>query len=64
MGGEMTENGPRYDHAARASAEIVNLLNLSEPKAVQFSRVLFLILHAMYEAESELNGRLYVPSEN
>ncbi len=60
----MSDNGPRHFHASRAAAEIVNLLNLSEPKAVQFGRVLYTILHAMYEAEGDLTDRLYRPSDN
>ena len=60
----MCENGPKYDNAARAAAEIVNLLNPSEPKAVQYGRILFTILHAMYAADDGVTGRRFQPSDN
>lgn len=60
----MADNGPRYDHALRAAAEVISVLKLSEPEAEQFGRVLFLILDAMYAADAELNGRIYEPSED
>jgi hypothetical protein len=61
----MSENGPRYDNAARAAAEILNLhWGTDQPKATIFSKLLFTILQAMYQAEAELNGMIYEPSEN
>lgn len=60
----MNENGPRYDHAARAAAEWLNLHDPSECKAQQFGRLLFLILSAMYEAERELAEMRHIISRN
>lgn len=57
-------NGPRYDQSAAAAAQIVNLLSGDMPKAELFSKVLFLILHCMYEAEAGLNGIRFLPSDN
>ncbi len=57
-------NGPRFDHSAAAAAQIVNLLSADMPKAELFAKVLFLILHSMYEADGELNGIRYLPSDN
>ena len=58
-------NGPRYDWAARASAEIINLhVGSNDPKHELFAKILFLILHSMYGADAELNGRRFEPSDN
>ena len=60
------EEGPRHYHAANSAAQIVNLLDGDYPggKAQLYSRVLFLILYAMYEAEEEIKERWCAPSEN
>lgn len=60
----MNGNGPRYDHAARAAAQWLNLHDPGECKAQQFGRLIFLILDAMYKADAELNGVRFEPSEN
>jgi hypothetical protein len=60
----VTDDGPRYRYSAKAAAEIVNLLDEREPKAVQFGRILYTILRAMYQAEEELKIDLYLPSDN
>jgi hypothetical protein len=58
-------NGPRYDHAAAASARICNLyLGTDMPKAEVFGRILFIVLEAMYAAERELNAERFEPSRN
>jgi hypothetical protein len=45
-------NGPRYDHAALAAAEILRL-DYSQPKAVLFGLILFTVLDSMNRAEEE-----------
>jgi hypothetical protein len=60
----LSNNGPRYEHAAKAAAEWLNLHDPSECKAQQFGRLLFLILSAIYAAEEEISGIRYEPSEN
>jgi hypothetical protein len=61
----LSENGPRYDWSARVAAEIINLhLHSDDPPAVIFSKLLFLVLEAMYKAEEEISGIRYEPSEN
>lgn len=48
----------RYEHAARATAEICNLhLGSKEPRHVIFSKIVYLILEVMVEAEAELRDR-------
>jgi hypothetical protein len=62
----LTVEGPRYARAAEATAEILNL-HIFDPtisKAFLCSRVLFLILDAMYLADEELNERRLTPSKN
>lgn len=62
---QIVSNGPRYDRAAAAAAEIVNLhLGKDQPKVEVFSRILFIILESMYAAERELNARRFEPSDN
>jgi hypothetical protein len=62
---EANGNGPRYDWAARTTAQVVNLLaENSDPKHVLYAKVLFLILHSMYAADAELNGLRFEPSDN
>ena len=61
----MTNEGPRYDHAARTAAAIVNLHGTSDdPPAVKFAKILFLILSAMDEAERELSEMRHIVSRN
>ncbi len=62
----MIEEGPRYHRAAEASAHICNLLSDNYPggKVQLYGRILFLILEAMYQAESELHQSRLTPSEN
>jgi hypothetical protein len=61
----LTGEGPRYDRAAEAAAEIVNLhLGCAEPRAVLFARVLFCILHAMDEAGRQIDAARLEPSLN
>jgi hypothetical protein len=62
----MIEEGPRYARAYEATAEILNLhiFDPKKSKADLVGRVLFIILHAMYEAEAELHERQLTPSEN
>ncbi|AGA31693.1 hypothetical protein [Singulisphaera acidiphila] len=50
----MNGNGPCYDWAARAAAQIVNLHDPSAGKAEEFGRILFVILEAMRAAHAEL----------
>ncbi len=58
--------GPRYHHAAEASAHIVKLLTGESPggKAELFGLVLFTVLDAIYATERELNARRREPSNN
>jgi hypothetical protein len=58
--------GPRYYHAANSAAQIVNLLGGDYPggTAQLYSRVLFLILYAMCEAEEEVKQKWLEPSPN
>lgn len=61
----MSENGPRYDMASAATAEILNLhFDPFQPKAVLYGRILFTILSAMYRAEEELSEARLKPSVN
>ena len=62
----MIERSPRHYHAANSAAQIVNLLDGDYPggKAQLYSRVLFLILYAMDEADEELKKRWFEPSNN
>ena len=61
----MSNNGPRYDWAARVTAEVVNLhVGSDAPKHVLYSRILFLILDAMYAADAEFDKRRFEPSDN
>ena len=48
----MSDNGPFYDWAAAAAAEIVNLTDPNQPKAERFGRILFVILEAMRSANA------------
>jgi len=58
-------NGPKYDYAAAAAAEVLNLhFDPSQPKTVLFGRILFTILNAMNLAEQELARARWEPSEN
>jgi hypothetical protein len=58
-------NGPRYDWAAKVSAEIINChLDSKESKVVLFGKILFIILSAMDRAEEELSWQRLEPSEN
>jgi hypothetical protein len=58
-------NGPRYDHAAEAAAQIVNLhLGTDKPRAEVFGNILFIVLNSMYAAERELNAQRSEPSRN
>jgi hypothetical protein len=51
----MLNEGPRYHHAAKTAAAIINLhATRDEPPAVRFATILFLILEAMDAAEREL----------
>jgi len=60
----LSDNGPRYDHSALAAAEIVNLhLHSNEPAPVIYSKLLFLILDAMYAAERELKDAAFSRSK-
>ncbi len=62
---EITGHGPRFDYAAAATCEILNLhFDPSQPKAVLYGRILYTILNAMYLAEAELNAGRREPSEN
>jgi hypothetical protein len=62
--GEM-DNGPRYDWAAAAAAQIVNLhVGSDQPKAVIFGQILFIVLDAIYAAEREVNAGRFEPSRN
>jgi hypothetical protein len=58
--------GPRYDIAAQVAAQITNLLSGDYPggKSQLFSRVLFLVLEGIYEAEERLSASRYQHSEN
>jgi hypothetical protein len=58
-------NGPRYDWAAVAAAQIVNLyLGTDLPKPEVFGKILFIVLDAMYAADCELNAERFEPSRN
>lgn len=62
---DINGNGPRYDWAARVTAQIINLyVGSNAPKHELFAWILFLILHAMYSADAELNGQRFEPSDN
>lgn len=55
--------GPRYDWAARAASEIVNIhFRSDECTAVVFGQILFCILFAMYAADEEMDR--FNPSNN
>jgi hypothetical protein len=60
----VSDNGVRHDHASRVAAEIINLVNRGDPKAVSFGRVLYTILHMIYEVERELHDTWARPSVN
>lgn len=51
----MTGIGPRYDWAARAAAQILTEADPFAPKAMEFGRILFIILDAMVAAQAELS---------
>ncbi len=58
-------DGPRYDWAASAAAQILNLpLAADQPKAELFGRILFIVLDSIYAAENELNALRLEPSGN
>ena len=59
------DNGPRYDWAAVASAQICNTLGDAAdlPKHILFGRILFIVLDAMYLAEEELGRARREPSK-
>jgi hypothetical protein len=54
----------RYEHSAAVTAHIVNLLSADMPKAELFGKILFLIRSAMIDAQAELDGVRFIPSEN
>jgi hypothetical protein len=57
--------GPRYNHAAKTAATIINLHSTSDdPPAVKFAKILFLILEAMEEAERESSEMRLIVSRN
>lgn len=57
--------GPRYNHAAKTTATIINLHSTSDdPPAVKYAKILYLILDAMYEAERELAEMRLIVSRN
>ncbi|WP_422929661.1 hypothetical protein [Singulisphaera sp. PoT] len=59
------ENGPRYDWAAAAAAQICNTLAGGDmPKHILFGRILFIVLDAMNLAEEELAESRQTPSRN
>lgn len=61
----MSDNGPFYDWAAAATAEILNLhWEKDEPKAVTFGKILFCILRAMHAAQEEMSAARIEPSRN
>lgn len=60
----MTQDGPRYDYSAVAAAQILNTLDTDMPKADKFGRILFIVLDAMYLAETELKQLRATPSKN
>jgi hypothetical protein len=64
----MVEDSPRHYHAANSAAQIVNLLALAEDypggRAQLYTRVLFLIVYAMGEAQEDLKRRWFEPSAN
>ena len=58
-------NGPRYDHAANVTAEILDLHSDPDtPKHLRFARILFAILAAMEQAEQEFSKKRWEPSQN
>jgi hypothetical protein len=58
-------NGPKYDHAAAAAAQIINLdLGPDQLRAEVFGKILFIVLDSMYAAERELNAQRFEPSSN
>ena len=61
----MKNDGPRYDHAAAAAAQIVNLhLGTDQPKAVVYGKILYIVLASIYAAEREVNDQRIEPSRN
>jgi len=54
----------RYDWAARAAAQIVNLTDPAAPKVEQFGRILSVILEVMAAAEEERRQARMEPSIN
>ncbi len=61
----VSNNGPRYDHAAKVAAMIINLhVNSDDQAAIRFGKILFLVLDAMYEAERELAEMRHIISRN
>jgi hypothetical protein len=62
----MIEDSARHCHAANSAAQIVNLLAGDYPggKAQLYTRVLFLIVFAMDEAQEDLKERWFEPSNN
>jgi hypothetical protein len=47
-------NGPRYDASAAAAVLILKQFDPSQPMEVLYGRILFAVLDAIYQAESEL----------
>ena len=62
---DVLNEGPRYNHAAKASADIINLyLNSDDPAPVKFAKILYRIKDAMDKAESELAEMRDIVSRN
>jgi hypothetical protein len=63
---DLCGEGPLYYHAANSAAQVVNLLAGDYPggKSQLYRRVLFLILNAMREAETDMKQRWFEPSKN
>ena len=61
----MTNEGPKYQHAAACAATIINLhINSDDAPAIKYGKILFLILESMYEAERELAEMRQIVSRN
>jgi hypothetical protein len=61
----MTNEGPRYNHSAKAASDIYNLyIHSDDQPAVKYGNILFRILQAMNDAERELAELRSIVSRN
>jgi hypothetical protein len=64
-GRAMTNEGPRYDHSAKAASDISNVyIHSDDPPAITYGNILYRILQAMNDAERELAELRRIVSRN